>query len=738
MILKGVMAVLFALRNRALLHVDKAGLSGNNALRNVLNIYEYALRLGSFVVSYNMNMWGQPPGGQLMKKKLLALLLALITLASVFAGCKGGDDGVIDVLEPTPAPDDSTVLELQINIPTGVGMVAAGDVHTLGARSDGTVIVAGHDTTGQLAVKSWKNIVYVAAGETLSVGLTSGGIVMVAGNETLATEAKAWTDIAMVAAGAGHIVGLKTNGTVVAAGDNAAGQCNVNAWSDIVAVAAAGKHTIGLKKDGTLVATGDNAMGQCNISDWSGVKTINAGTDQTVAIKDDGTAISTKNDVSAWSDIVSIAAGGTATIGVTGAGSVVCIPDDPAAAAITDAKSVAAGAVHAVVAKKDGSVVAFGNDTDFQCGVDNWKISPYMDGTFILGFAPGMPVARVKTVVGAYTGSANIEIKAGGSAMADTDGVYTGVEVYKDGALLATLVVLGDVNADGVINSSDGEAVTAHLEGKSTLAGAALRAASIKVDSDGKLTKSCADAIASHSDNSVPLSQFPMTGAKKYDAELTAAKAKNSDVVGWIGIDGTVISYPIMFNDKELWYYNTHDLDKKTSESGSIYAFYNKLTKNNVITGHNSRVSGTMFHQLHHIQEFNLGNATCAYSKCKTPDLATAGLPDFKTYKGRIMTIDLYGTESQWEIFSMYETPASSKYSQLEYNTWYHPKDNWLDTDEQIQKWINSQIENSQYKFDVNVSPKDTFMTLYTCGNEHSDSSGGNYARLYFFLRKIN
>ncbi len=61
-------------------------------------------------------------------------------------------------------------------------------------------------------------------------------------------------------------------------------------------------------------------------------------------------------------------------------------------------------------------------------------------------------------------------------------------------------------------------------------------------------------------------------------------------------------------------------MDKKESDSASIYAYYNKLTTNNIVTGHNSRVSGTMMHQLQHIQEYNLGQTTCEYSKCKNPE----------------------------------------------------------------------------------------------------------------------
>lgn len=669
-----------------------------------------------------------------MNKRILALVLALLTLAMI--GCNQEPADVIDVLEPTPPPVvDAMALEMEL--PAGCGMVAAGNVHTLGVRSDGTVIVAGHNTNGQCDAKSWQDIVYAAAGDTVSIGVTSLGTVIVAGSSDLAAQTEAWTDIAYAAAGTGHVAGLKTNGTVVAAGDNSKGQCNVTAWTDIIAIAAAGNHTVGLKKDGTVVATGDSSLGQCGVTDWTEIVAIAAGADQTAAIKKDGAAVSTKNDVSAWTGIVSIAAGGTATVGVTASGTVVSVPEDAAAAAITDAASVAAGKDHAVVLKKDGSVAAFGSDSDFQCGVDGWKLSPYIDNGMVMGFAPGMTAIRVSNILKAYTGSDNIVLNKDGAAMLDTDNVVTGVEILKDGAAYGTLVIMGDVNGDGTINASDAEAVTNHISGDAALEGAFLRAASIKTDSEGKLTADCVTNIEAHASKDLILSQYPALGGNKYDDEIAEARKVNSDVVGWIAIEGTTISYPIMFNAKEAFYYNNRDLNKDKTDSGSIYAFYSKYTTNNVVTGHNSRVSQTMFHPLHHIQEYNMGSATCAYEKCSA-SLANAGLPDFKTYKGRIWTVNIYGVEAQWEIFSMYESTKDATYEELEYNTWYPPKKNWLDSEEKIQKWINTQLDNSDYDFGASVSPNDTFLTVYTCGNEHKDSSGGHFARLWYFLHKIS
>ena len=68
--------------------------------------------------------------------------------------------------------------------------ITAGGLHTVGLKSDGTVVAVGNDRHPQLNVSDWTDIVQVSAGE-------------------------------------GHTVGLKSDGTVVAAGYNKYGQLNV-------------------------------------------------------------------------------------------------------------------------------------------------------------------------------------------------------------------------------------------------------------------------------------------------------------------------------------------------------------------------------------------------------------------------------------------------------------------------------------------------------------------------------
>ena len=113
--------------------------------------------------------------------------------------------------------------------------IAAGALHTVGLRSDGTVTAVGYNCYGQSDVSGWTNILAVAAGDR-------------------------------------YTVGLRSDGSVVATGKNENGRCDVSRWADIVALAVSDYHTVGLRSDGTVVATGRNGDGQCDVNGWTGIK----------------------------------------------------------------------------------------------------------------------------------------------------------------------------------------------------------------------------------------------------------------------------------------------------------------------------------------------------------------------------------------------------------------------------------------------------------------------------------
>jgi len=62
-------------------------------------------------------------------------------------------------------------------------LVAAGHAHTVGLRSDGTVVAEGDNDYGQCNVGNWTDIIQVAAGASHTVGFKSDGTVVAVGGE---------------------------------------------------------------------------------------------------------------------------------------------------------------------------------------------------------------------------------------------------------------------------------------------------------------------------------------------------------------------------------------------------------------------------------------------------------------------------------------------------------------------------------------------------------------------------
>jgi hypothetical protein len=173
-------------------------------------------------------------------------------------------------------------------------MLAAGGGHTVGFKSDGTVVAVGDNRNGQCNVGGWTDIIQVGAGCDHTVGLKSDGTVVAVGENTNGPcNVGGWTDITQVAAGGGHTVGLKSDGTVVAVGWNRYRQCAVysRSWTDIIQVAAGYWHTVGIKNDGTMVAVGDNYYRPCDVVGWTDIVHVAAGRRHTVGLRSDGTVV---------------------------------------------------------------------------------------------------------------------------------------------------------------------------------------------------------------------------------------------------------------------------------------------------------------------------------------------------------------------------------------------------------------------------------------------------------------
>lgn len=143
-------------------------------------------------------------------------------------------------------------------------------------------------------------------------------------------------------------------------------------------------HTVALRKDGTVIAVGNNENYQCEVNDWTGIVSVHAGDGLTFGIKKDGSLMATpaaafivsKEDMSALNDIIAVAASPF---------NFICLHIDGTVSAYGDNSEnqcdvgewnniidIATYGGHTVGLKSDGTVMAIGLNDYNQCDVSGW------------------------------------------------------------------------------------------------------------------------------------------------------------------------------------------------------------------------------------------------------------------------------------------------------------------------------------------------------------------------------
>ena len=166
------------------------------------------------------------------------------------------------------------------------------------------------------------------------------------------------------------------------------------------------------------------------------------------------------------------------------------------------------------------------------------------------------------------------------------------------------------------------------------------------------------------------------------DIDFSNLIKENSDTIGWIKIDSLNINYPIV-KAKENNYYQKHNYDKETSNTGWIYLDENSslsvLGKNTVIYG-KAASDNSLFG--------NLGNTL-------TEDW-------FKNYKNYIIMISSPEANTMWQIFSVYEIPNEDYYLKTEFS------------DDEYTKFLDDIVKRSTKNFSVQLNENDKLLTLST------------------------
>ena len=181
----------------------------------------------------------------------------------------------------------------------------------------------------------------------------------------------------------------------------------------------------------------------------------------------------------------------------------------------------------------------------------------------------------------------------------------------------------------------------------------------------------------------------------EFSVDFDSLKQINSDIVGWIIMEGTQVNYPVVQGNNNSYYLN-HSYDKKWSSFGSIFMDYSSSSdfsdRNTFIYGHHTR-NGSMFGEVNKYMDVNFYNEH-PFFFLYTPN---------GNYKA--------------EVFSVYTADALSD----SYDQSFASKD-------EFQQYIEMIRGKSKYYIDTKIDiSSDRIITLYSCSREYGYSKYDRY-----------
>ncbi len=168
------------------------------------------------------------------------------------------------------------------------------------------------------------------------------------------------------------------------------------------------------------------------------------------------------------------------------------------------------------------------------------------------------------------------------------------------------------------------------------------------------------------------------------DVDFNELKALNSDTVGWIKVEGTIVNYPFV-QSKDNNYYLRRSYDKTYNTGGWIFLDYrnniNNLGRNNIIYGHD-RKDDSMF-----------GSLSNVYTKSWQ-----------NNKNNHIIKISTPKENTMWQIFSIYHLPATNDYIRTNFGS-----------DKDFQNFLDLITNRTMYNFGTKATVNDKILTLSTC-----------------------
>ncbi len=162
----------------------------------------------------------------------------------------------------------------------------------------------------------------------------------------------------------------------------------------------------------------------------------------------------------------------------------------------------------------------------------------------------------------------------------------------------------------------------------------------------------------------------------------------NNDVVGFIKVENTNISYPIVKSSDNTYYLN-HSFTNEKNDAGAIFLDYrndlDNLSKNTIIYGH-GRIDNSMFGSLDNLLEEKwLKNKDNYYIKISTP-------------KNKMI----------FKIFSVYTIEKESYYLKT-----------YFSNSKYFKTFLETIMKRSIFNFKTNVNTNDKILTLSTCKDNY-------------------
>lgn len=188
--------------------------------------------------------------------------------------------------------------------------------------------------------------------------------------------------------------------------------------------------------------------------------------------------------------------------------------------------------------------------------------------------------------------------------------------------------------------------------------------------------------IESDEDKSNPYWDY--INMKLINVDFSELSKTNSDVAGWIQVNGTNINYPFVQTTNND-YYLTHSFSKEKNQAGWVFLDYRNnvksFNKNTIIYAH-SRLDKTMFGSLKNLLKSDWYNDK----------------------NNHVIKLSTKNQNTLWQVFSVYHIPTTNDYLRINFKN-----------DNEFASFIQMIQDRSVYKFNTKVTNTDNILTLSTC-----------------------